>query len=64
MAKFDIDVQLVGQDSSTGAIMGEVSSALKRAGATHAEIKQYRAETLSGDYNNVLQTAMKWVNVY
>ncbi len=63
MPKYDVDVQLIGDDGNTGTIMAKVSKALKKAGASQAEINNYRAETLSGDYNNVLATAMRWVNV-
>lgn len=59
----DAVVRLSGEDGNTGAIMGRVARALKQAGATQDEIMQYRDETLSGDYENVLQTAMRWVTV-
>ncbi len=65
MAKyFDIDVQLIGESGNAGFIIGKVAKALKRAGATKAEIDEYRNESTSGDYNNVIQTAMRWVNVF
>jgi hypothetical protein len=59
----DVTVELVGQDGNAGAIMGRVSRALKRAGATQDEVDQFRAEAMSGDYNHLLQTAMAWVDV-
>jgi hypothetical protein len=61
--KYDIWVKLVGQDGSAGAIMNRVSTALKSAGASRDEIKQYRRESVSGDYRNLLRTAAKWVHV-
>lgn len=60
---FDIDVQLTGQDGNAFMIMGAVSKALRKAGATPEQIKEYTDESMSGDYNNLLRTAMKWVNV-
>lgn len=59
----DVDVQLVGQDGNALAIIGRVSTALKRAGVDLAEVDEYQKEAMSGDYNNVLVTSMKWVNV-
>lgn len=70
--KYDVEVCLsMGQDGNTGAIMGAVCHALKKyfretetpLDEQASELSKYRAETMSGDYNNVIQTAMKWVNV-
>ena len=58
----DVHVQLTGKDGNAFAIMGAVSLAL-RDHATPEEINQYREESMSGDYDNLLQTAMKWVDV-
>jgi hypothetical protein len=59
----DVHVQLVGQDGNAFAIMGRVQSALEDAGATKEEIEKYLNESMSGDYDNLLRTAMKWVSV-
>lgn len=59
----DIEVQLSGTDSNAFALMGRVSEALKRAGAPAAEIDEFRAECMSGDYDHLLQTCMRWVEV-
>lgn len=58
----DIEVKLVGEDGNAFAIMGRVSKALRRGGATTEEVNQYMAESMSGDYDNLLRTAMKWVS--
>jgi len=63
MAKYDVDVQLTGNDGNAFAIMASVSSALRDAGATKEELSQYRQESMSGDYNNLLRVAGDWVNV-
>jgi uncharacterized protein (DUF2236 family) len=63
MAKFDIDVQLTGTDGNAYAIMGTVVDALRDAGATREQIQDYRDQSTSGDYDNLLRTAMEWVNV-
>lgn len=63
MAKYDIEVELIGNDGNAFSIMGAVSKALRRAGATKEELDEYMKESMSGDYDNLLRTAMKWVNV-
>lgn len=63
MPKYDIEVELVGNDGNAFAIMGAVSKALRRAGATTEELEQYRSESTSGDYDNLLRVAMDWVEV-
>lgn len=69
----NVYVQLTGNDGNAGAIMGAVSQALRRElrdpayGLTpeeqRAEITAYREESMSGDYDNLLATAMRWVDV-
>ena len=59
----EIEVQLSGQDGNAFAIMGAVSKALRNAGVSKEERDEYFAESTSGDYNHLLQTAMKWVTV-
>jgi len=63
MPKYDVAVQLSGNDGNAFAIMGSVKQALKRAGATPEEISQYVSDSMSGDYDNLLRTAMEWVEV-
>jgi hypothetical protein len=43
--------------------MALVSKALKRVNVSADEIKKFREEAMSGDYDNLLQTCMKWVTV-
>lgn len=59
----EIEVQLTGEDGGPFAIMGAVGKGLRRAGVPDEEIKKYSEESMSGDYDNLLQTAMRWVNV-
>lgn len=63
MSKYAIEVQLTDNDGNAFAIMGQVSRALRNAGATPDEIKQYQSESMSGDYDNLLRVAMEWVEV-
>lgn len=59
----EIVVTLLGEDGNAFAIMGAVKKALRRNGVSAEEIDQYSEESMSGDYNNLLKTAMKWVTV-
>ena len=63
MAKYNVIVPLVGQDGNAFAIMGRVHSALKDAGATEDELKQYHSESTAEDYDNLLRVAAAWVEV-
>jgi len=57
----EITVQLTGIDGNAGTIMGAVSAALRRHG--HAsEVDEFRRQALSGSYDELLQTCMRWVN--
>ncbi len=59
----DITVRLLGEDGNAFAIMGRVTRAMRRAGLAASEIDAFRKEAMSGDYDRVLQTCMKWVKV-
>ena len=63
MPKFNIDVELVGQDGNAFAVMGAVTRAIKKAGATKEQVDEYQADSMSGDYDHLLCVAMEWVNV-
>ena len=56
-------VKLVGEDGNAFAIMGKVSKALRMAGADKEYINEYRKKSTSGEYDNLLITAMKYVEV-
>ena len=56
-------VLLVNEDGNAFAIMGRVSAALRKAGADKEYIKQYQAEAMSGDYDNLLRVTMEYVDV-
>ena len=59
----DVEVELTGSDGNAFAVIGKVQKALRRAGATEAELAEFRHEATSGDYDNVIATAMRWVDV-
>jgi hypothetical protein len=59
----NIEVQLTGEDGNAMFIIGRVAKALRRAGVSTDEISRFSSEAMSGDYDNVLTTAMRWVDV-
>ena len=58
-----ITVQLTGNDGNAFAIMGAVRKALLADGVDYDEISEYMNDSMSGDYDHLLQVAMKWVDV-
>lgn len=58
-----VTVALSGQDGNAMMIIGRVRAALRRARVTSDQINAFTDEAMSGDYDKVLQTAMRWVNV-
>ena len=56
-------VKLVGEDSNAYYIIGRVKRVLRSAGADQEYINQYLQESMAGDYDHLLQTALKYVEV-
>lgn len=63
MPKYNVEVQLSGNDGNAFAIIASVNRALRNAGATPEEMSQYQQESMSGDYDNLLRVASEWVQV-
>ena len=59
----NVEVRLSGRDGNAMAIIGAVRRALRSAGAPEEELAAFFTEATSGDYDNVIQTAMRWVEV-
>ena len=59
-----IKVRLSGEDGNAFSILGRVTRALRDARVPLEERKEFQAEATKTDYNNVLQTVMRWVNTY
>lgn len=60
----DVEVQLTDTDGNAFAIIGAVAKALKRAGYDPEEVKEFQSMmTSSGSYDDLLQNAMRTVNV-
>lgn len=63
MPKYNVPVQLSGQDGNAFAILGLVQRALKQAGAPKLDIDRFTSDATSGDYDHLLRTCMIWVEV-
>ena len=58
-----VHVRLVGRDGNAFAILAAVRAAMRRALIDEAECRTFFVEATSGDYDHLLQTAMRWVDV-
>jgi hypothetical protein len=58
-----ITVQLTGEDGNAFFIISRVRVALKKNKVPQPEITAFMNEAMSGDYQHVLSTVQKWVNV-
>lgn len=63
MSKYDVCVQLTGQDGNVFSIIGRVSKALKKAGENEAANEFINAAMDCEDYNAVLRLCMETVEV-
>lgn len=55
-----IKVKLVSHDSSALSIVMRCCEAGRRAGLSSQELGEFRSEALSGDYENVISTALSY----
>jgi hypothetical protein len=59
----DVTVKLVGEDGNAFFILGRVSKEMKRNKVPKDVINDFMKESMEGDYNHLLRTCMKYVNV-
>jgi hypothetical protein len=59
----EVTVQLTGTDGNAFAVLGRVRRALLETGVSDEEVKEFTDGATSGDYDDLLQTIMLWVNV-
>lgn len=59
----NITVRLSGTDGNAFAIIGAVKRAMQRQGASKEDVAAFQSEAMSGDYDNLLRTCLKWVEV-
>ena len=58
-----ITVRLTGRDGNAWAVLGAVNRALHENGVGKAEASSFFDEATSGDYDHLLRTVMRWVEV-
>ena len=59
----DITVTLTGHDGNAFAVLGRCREAARDAGLSEGEIAAFMAEAIAGDYDHLLQTAMRWFEI-
>ena len=59
----DIKVQLIGEDGNAFSILSRVRQALLAAGVSQEEVSAFVAEASAGDYDELLEVCMRWVEV-
>lgn len=59
----EIEITLLGEDGNAFAILGAVQRELRQNGIEDKEIALFVKEATSGNYDELLQTCMKWVTV-
>lgn len=57
-----LDVDLVGKNGNAFSILARVREAMRDAGWTKYEIKEYINEATSDDYNHLLQVTLRYIN--
>lgn len=58
----DVTVQLSGEDGNAMFIIGRARLTARRSDVPNEELDKFTEEAMSGDYDHVLQTVMKWFN--
>lgn len=56
-------VKLTGEDGNAFNIIGKVRRALKEAKYSEEDINKFTEEATSGDYNSLLVTCGRWVDI-
>lgn len=58
----DVSVSLTGEDDNAFSIIARVSRAMRKAGYSDM-VEEYVTEATAGDYDHLLQTTMRWVDI-
>ena len=59
----EIIVNLTGGDGNAFAILGKVQEAMKLHNIDKEIRGEFAEEAISGDYDHLLRTAMRWVTI-
>jgi len=60
----NISVTLSDQDRNVFSVLGHVKYALKLGGVSQQDIEAFVDEATKGDYDHLLRTAMRWVDLH
>lgn len=63
VAKFDINVSLIGRDGNSFSVLSTVTREMRKHGIPKETIDEYVEQATAGDYNHLLSTTNEWVNV-
>ena len=58
-----ITAPIIGADGNAVILIGITAEALRKGGVPGSERSKFNLEAMSGDYDHVLATIMKWVSV-
>lgn len=58
-----IKVTLSGKDGNAFFILGSVIKAMRKGGVSAEELRIFQTEATEGDYNHLIGTCMRWVEV-
>ena len=58
----NVKVKLVGKDGNAFAILGRVQTAMHKHRIAKSEIDAFVTEAMSGDYDHLLATVVRWVH--
>jgi hypothetical protein len=59
----NVTVDFSNIDGNAFVLLGTVRKAMHRAKISDDKIAEFTTEAQSGDYDHLLQTCMRWVNV-
>lgn len=59
----NITVELIGHDGNAFTVIGRCCQAAREAGLSDSEIAAFTTAATGGDYDHLLQTAMKWFEI-
>ena len=59
----DVHVRLIGEDGNAFTIVGRVQKAMRSSGISEDEIDLFHREAFAGNYDQLLQTCLEWVDV-
>lgn len=59
----EVTVKLIGEDGNAFYILGKVRKALTNAGLDERDVDLFTSQAAAGNYDDLLQTVMKWVTI-